>query len=122
MSALHHTGIGRTQKIIGYALSILASIMVFSSALFKFTGEVNIYLVLEKLGVQEYARPIALAEILIVLLYWIPPSSNLGFFLFCSYVGGITVAEMLMGDIPLPGLAIGAMVYVGTLLRKPTLL
>lgn len=122
MSALHDTGIGRTQKIVGYALSILASIMVFSSAIFKFTGDTNIYAVLKTLGVVEFARPIALAEILIVLLYWIPRTSNLGFFLFCSYVGAITVAEMLMGDIPLPGLAIGAMVYVGTLLRKPTLL
>lgn len=122
MSPLHHTNIGRTQKVIGYILSILASVMVFSSALFKFTGEVNIYLVLEKLGVQEYALPIGGAEMLIVLIYWIPRTSNLGFFLFCSYIGAITVAEMLMGDFPLPGLAIGGMIYLGTLLRKPALL
>jgi len=122
MPPLHHANIGRTQKLIGYTLSILASVMVFSSALFKFTGEANIYAVLERLGVQEYALSIGLAEMLIVLIYWIPRTSNLGFFLFCSYIGAITVAEMLMGDFPLPGLTIGGMIYLGTLLRKPTLL
>ncbi|MFT5990930.1 MAG: hypothetical protein ACI9K9_002394 [Neolewinella sp.] len=51
-----------------------------------------------------------------------PKTCNIGFFLFCSYCGGIIVGELILGDVPLPGLATGAMVYIGTLLRKPSLL
>lgn len=121
MPALHHADISRIQKFSAYTLSIIASLMVLSSAIFKFTGEPNIYNILETLGVAEHAVAIGLAEILIVALYWIPRSSNLGFFLFCSYIGAITVAEIIMGDFPLPGLTIGLMIYLGTLLRKPDL-
>jgi hypothetical protein len=69
----------------------------------------------------EHAILIGLIEIGCVLLYWIPKTSNIGFFLFCSYSGGIIVGELILGDVPLPGLAIGGMIYVGTLLRKPSL-
>ena len=65
---------------------------------------------------------IGLIEIFVVVLYWIPKTMNIGFFLFCSYAGGIVVGELIHGDVPLPGLVTGAMVYVGTLLRKPSLL
>lgn len=65
---------------------------------------------------------IGLIEIVCVVLYWIPRTSNVGFFLFCSYAGGIIVGELILGDVPLPGLAIGGMIYLGTLLRKPSLL
>lgn len=70
----------------------------------------------------EYAALIGVVEVACVVLYWIPKTSNLGFFLFCSYIGGIICGELLLGEAPLPGLTIGAMIYVGTLLRKPSLL
>ena len=122
MPALHETGISRPRKISGYALSILASVAVLGSGLLKFTANPDILVLLEQLGMAEHLIVIGIVEIAIVLVYWIPAVSNLGFFLFCSYVGGITVAELILGDVPLPGLAIGALVYVGTLLRKPSLL
>ena len=76
---------------------------------------------LERLGVAEHAVLIGLVEILCVVLYWIPRTSNIGFFLFCSYAGGIIVGELILGDIPIPGIVTAIMIYTGTMLRKPSL-
>jgi hypothetical protein len=121
MSTLHETGISKPRRIIGYLLSILASLAVFGSGITKFFPANEIHLLLDRLGMAEHAVMIGLIEIGVVLLYWIPKASNIGFFLFCSYAGGIIVGELILGDVPLPGLAIGGMIYVGTLLRKPSL-
>ena len=67
---------------------------------------------------------IGVLEIACVILYWIPKTSNIGFFLLCSYVGGIIVAETVMGYAhPLPWLGIGiaVLLYAGTMMRKPAL-
>lgn len=121
MSSLHEPGIGKSQRMIGYVLSILASLGVLVSGLLKFTPNAWAVEPLEKLGLLEYAVLIGVMEVLVVVLYWLPKTSNIGFFLFCSYVGGILVGELLMGEVPLPGITIGLLVYLGTLLRKPTL-
>lgn len=122
MSTLHEPGISKIRRIVGYLLSILASLAVFGSGVTKFFPNNEIHLLLEQLGMAEHAVVIGLIEMGVVVLYWIPRISNIGFFLFCSYAGGIVVGELILGDVPLPGLAIGGMVYVGTLLRKPSLL
>ena len=121
MSTLHDPGISKAQRTSGYLLSVLASFMVFVSGLLKFTQNTWAMEPLEKLGLSEHAILVGVIEILCALLYWIPKTSNIGFFLLCSYVGGIIVGELLMGEVPIPGLAIGVMIYLGTLLRKPSL-
>ena len=121
MATLHETGISKPRKIIGYLLSILPSLMVFMSGVVKFTQNATILVTLEKLGVEEHAVLIGVVEILCVILYWIPRTSNIGFFLFCSYAGGIIVGELVIGEIPMPGMVIGVMIYIGTMLRKPSL-
>ncbi|MCX8210624.1 MAG: hypothetical protein OTI34_06245 [Lewinella sp.] len=119
---LHENGINKTQRLVGYVLSILASLGIMGSGFIKFFPDTEIHLLLEKLNLAEHAVVIGLIEIGVVILYWIPKTCNIGFFLFCSYCGGIIVGELILGDVPLPGLATGAMVYIGTLLRKPSLL
>ncbi|WP_168797601.1 DoxX family protein [Neolewinella litorea] len=122
MLQLHDPGISQVRRAIGYLLSFLPSLAVLGSGMTKFWPDNEIHALLAQLGMGEYAIAIGLTEIACVLLYWIPRTSNLGFFLFCSYVGGITVAELILDQVPWPGLTIGAMIYAGTLLRKPSLL
>lgn len=122
MFELHENGISKPQRIMGYVLSLLPSLAVLGSGFTKFFSNTEIHILLERLGMAEHAVMIGLIEIGCVLLYWIPKTSNIGFFFFCSYIGGIIVGELILGDVPVPGLAIGAMIYVGTLLRKPSLL
>ena len=121
MFQLHDPGISKARRLTGYALSLLPSLAVLGSGVTKFFPGSDIHTLLEQLGMAEHAVVIGLIEIACVLLYWIPRTSNIGFYLFCSYIGGITVAELILGDFPWPGLTIGVMIYVGTLLRKPSL-
>jgi hypothetical protein len=122
MSYLHEASISKPRKIVGYALSILASIIVLLSGGFKFMQQPDTMALLDRLGMADQAFLIGAVEVLVAVCYWIPRASNLGFFLFCAYCGGIVVGELIMGDVPVPGLAIGAMVLTGTLLRKPSLM
>lgn len=122
MLKLHEEGISKSQRITGYILSLLPSLGIMGSGFMKFFPNTEIHVLLEQLGVAEHAVMIGLVEIFVVVLYWIPRTMNIGFFLFCSYAGGIVVGELIHGDVPLPGLVTGAMIYVGTLLRKPSLL
>ncbi|NJC24922.1 hypothetical protein [Neolewinella antarctica] len=122
MFAQHEKGISKTRRITGYVLSLLPALAVMGSGFTKFLPDNEIHALLEKLGMADYAVLIGIIEIGVVVLYAIPRTSNVGFFLFCSYVGAIIVGELVIGDVPLPGLTIGVMIYVGTLLRKPSLL
>ena len=121
MSNLHEPGISKPRRITGYVLSVLPSLMVLLSGFVKFSKNEMILENLERLGVAEHAVLIGLVEILCVVLYWIPRTSNIGFFLFCSYAGGIIVGELILGDIPIPGIVTAIMIYTGTMLRKPSL-
>ncbi len=122
MFALHENGISKTRRLFGYLLSVLPSLAVLGSGFMKFFPSAEIHLLLEKLGMADHAVLIGLIEIGCVALYWIPRTSNIGFFLFCSYIGAIITGEIILGDFPLPGLTIGVMIYVGTFLLKPSLL
>lgn len=121
MAELHEPGIGKSRKITGYLLSILPSLMVLFSGIVKFTGSAEVMESLEKIGVESHAVLIGLVELVCVVLYWIPRTSNIGFFLFCSYAGGIIVGELILGEVPLPGIVTAVMIYTGTMLRKPSL-
>jgi hypothetical protein len=44
---------------------------------------------------------------------------NIGFFLLASFGGGIIVAEIVTGEIPIAGILITTLFYAGTILRKP---
>ncbi|WP_116105101.1 hypothetical protein [Lewinella sp. IMCC34191] len=121
MFAIHEKGVPRTRRVAGYILAALPSLGVLISGITKFFPGTDIHLLLQALGMDDYAIPIGLIEIIVVVLYWIPRTSKLGFFLFCTYIGGILVAEIMLGDVPVPALAIGGMVYLGTFLLKPSL-
>ncbi len=119
MFTLHEAGIGKRQRILGYVLSLLPSLAVFGSGVAKFFPGHEIHALLAELGLGGQAVVIGLTEIGCVVLYWIPRTTNVGFFLFCSYIGAILVGELVLGQVPLPALAIGSMVYAGTYLRRP---
>jgi len=121
MFTLHEPGLGKIQRSTGYLMSLLASFVVLVSGLLKFVGNPWAMEPLEKLELAEHAVAVGAIELLCVLLYWIPRTSNIGFFLLCSYAGGIIVGEILMGEAPVPGVVIGLMLFLGTLLRKPSL-
>lgn len=122
MANLHETSISKGRKIAGYVLSILATIMLTISSIAKIVG---VEAMKENLGkipnIGDSVLAIGSMELLLLAIYWIPKTSNIGFFLLCSLGGGLIVTEMISGQVPIPGLIITTLIYVGTLLRKPSL-
>ena len=72
-------------------------------------------------NIGEITPFIGMLEIICVIIFWIPKISNIGFFLLCSYTGGIIVAEIVASHSPLPGIILAILIYIGTMLRKPSL-
>ena len=121
MPRYHESGLSKSRRGMGYVLSILATFAIFLSGLLKIFPVAQALEPLEKLGLASYAFEVGLAEVLLALLYWLPRTQRLGFFLLCSYIGAILLGEILMDEFPLPALLLGIMIYFGTYLRMPTL-
>jgi len=109
------------QRTVGYILSIMATTAIFFSGFLKFISLPQALEPLDKLDLASYALWVGIAEVGLVILYWLPSTSRLGFFLLCSYIGAIFLGEILMDEAPLPALLLGMMIYVGTYLRVPEL-
>jgi len=122
MTTLHEPQIGKTRKIIGYILTILPSLMIVFSGSNKILGAEWMVEAMNTIpNIGEITPFIGLLEIICVLIYWIPKAGNLGFFLLCSYTGGIIVAEIVANHSPMPGILLATFLYIGTVLRKPSI-
>jgi len=114
--------IGKTRKIAGYSISILVSAIIFMAAVSKLIGTEDMVKTMNSLpnfGNMMYF--IGALELILLTLYWVPKTSNLGFFLLCSFGGACILAEMVMGKVPMGGIMVSTFFYVGTMLRKPSL-
>ena len=65
---------------------------------------------------------VGVLELVLLVIYWIPKSMKMGFYLLQSFVGGIIVAEVVTGQVPFAGIAVATFLYAGTILRHPSLL
>lgn len=122
MTSLHETQISKARKIAGYTLSIIASFMLFMSGIMKIIGNEEMKINMAKvINFGDKLMLIGILEIIILILFWIPRTMNIGFFLLASFGGGIIVAEIVTGEMPFAGILVTTLFYVGTILRKPTL-
>ena len=123
MSRLHELEISKVRKVSGYLMSIIPSLMIAMSGVMKLVGSEEMKSNMNAIpNFGELLVFVGVLELVCLIFYWIPKTSNLGFFLLCSYVGGIIVAEMVAGGPPVPGIPVAILLYVGTFLRKPSLL
>lgn len=121
--SLHDASIGKTRKMVGYGISILVSLMIFMAGMAKLVGAEPILENMSKVtNFGDKILLVGLLELVILVIYWIPKTSNLGFFLMASFGGGIIVAEIVSGQPPVAGIAVTTLFYIGTFLRKPSLL
>lgn len=122
MNALHEPQISKTRKILGYILTILPSLMIAFSGSNKIIG--STWMVEAMSGIPhigELTPFIGALEITCVLIFWIPRLNHIGFFLLCSYTGGIIVAEIVANHTPMPGILLATFLYLGMTLRKPSI-
>ncbi|MEM9546525.1 MAG: hypothetical protein AAGA77_11170 [Bacteroidota bacterium] len=107
----------KTRKIIGWVLSALPVLAILGGSINKLSGNPELA---EKLPYIDLTV-LAIISLICVVTYLIPKTSNIGFFLLCSYYGGAIVGELAMGEFPLVGIVLSIFLYVGTMLRKPEL-
>lgn len=112
--------VNKTRKIIGWVLSVLPLVALSGAAFAKLTGNPEI---VEGLNSINITNPQLLGSIIVacMALYLIPKTSNIGFFLLCSYFGGVIVGQIAQGDSPMVGIGLATLLYLGTMLRKPEL-
>jgi hypothetical protein len=110
--------VNKTRKIIGWVLSAPPVFALLGGAFNKISNNPELA---EKLPYISSLPLLGILAIVCVATYLIPKTSNIGFFLMCSYFGGVIVGELAMGEFPLIGIALSVMLYVGTMLRKPEL-
>lgn len=122
MTSLHEVQISKARKIAGYSISVIPSLTIFMAGLMKIIGAAQVQANMAKItNFEDKTMMIGVLELLLVTLYWIPRTMNLGFWILASYGGGIIVAEIVAGGMPIPGIAVTSLFYIGTLLRKPSL-
>lgn len=113
--------IPRWRYYLGWAMSVFVSLGIVASGMGKIMQAKPLVESLSKINMQENIVTIGILEITCVIIYLIPKTSNIGFFLLCSYIGGIIVSEWAMGFAPTVGITLAIILYVGTMLRKPEL-
>lgn len=110
--------ISKTRNIIGWVLSALPLLALLGGGFNKISNNPELA---AKLPYIDNLPLLGIFSVSLVIIYLIPKTSNLGFFLLCSYFGGVIVGELAMGEFPLIGILLSICLYVGTMLKKPEL-
>ena len=123
MNDLHEPQISKIRKIAGYTLSILPSLIIGMAGVTKILGVEEMEHNFSNLpNWEDKIVFVGILELAILVLYWIPKTMNIGFFLMLGFMGGALFAEVILeGEMPMPAIVITTFFYLGTLLRKPSL-
>jgi len=111
--------VNKTRKIIGWVLSAIPILALTFASISKLMGAPEMVESSAKMNIN--AQLLGAVLLVCLVLYLFPKTSNIGFFLLCSYLGGVIVAEIIRGDMPTAGIVLSVLLYVGTMLRKPEL-
>jgi len=106
----------------GRGISILVSVVFLFSAFMKIKGGEEVSQGIAHLGLPESLMvPLSILEISCVVIYLVPATSVLGAILLTGYIGGAICTHLRVGDIFVPQIAIGMLVWLGLYLREARL-
>ncbi|MEO1517185.1 MAG: DoxX family protein [Bacteroidota bacterium] len=113
------TTVNKTRNTIGMVISGIVVLAMLASTGNKLIGGEGVTAFLTERGLGGKVLIIGIIELLCVIAFVIPKTNNIGFFLLTSYLGGAIVTELSAGEMPVPGVALNTLLWVGTYLRKP---
>jgi hypothetical protein len=106
----------------GRILTGIVNMILVGSSIAKIAGVPKMVEGLTHAGIPQAAiLPIAVLELLCLLLYWIPSTTVLATFLLTGYFGGATVTHIIGGESILPPLIVGLIIWAGAYFRVPEL-
>jgi hypothetical protein len=113
----------KTQRIIGWVLSgLIAAFLLFGAAdkLISLIPAESKQETLTHIGwQQETLKIIGGIEVAIAALFLIPRTGFLGAILLTGYMGGAIATHVRVGDLPIPQVILGVLVWVALGLRQP---
>ena len=111
----------KTRNILSLVLMGIPSLMMIASAIAKLAQAAPVVETLSKLHLGDKVLAIGVLELVCVVIYLIPRTMNIGFFLICSYWGGAIAADLTGGYINPTPVVILILFWVATWFRKPQL-
>ena len=104
---------GRVVKV-GWAISILVSLMFVFSATMKLMGGPELAKGMEHLQLAKIPiTPLSILELTCVAVYLIPPTSVLGAILLTGYLGGAILTHWRVGDMFVVHIVLGMLIWLG---------
>ncbi len=88
----------KTKNIVSIVVGALPAAMVLMSAIMKLTANPELVASMSKGGFGPYIPVFGTIEIISLILFFIPKTKKLGFYLLCSYLGGACAVELSMGS------------------------
>jgi hypothetical protein len=111
----------KTTRIISIVLMAIPSLMLVMSSVMKMIGSKEMVESLNKAGMGNYNLfLLGLIELSSVVLFWIPKTRNIGFFLICSYLGGALAIEVASGRMPTAAILL-TIIWIAAFLRDRSL-
>jgi len=113
---------GKAVRVVGWVLSVLASLLFVFSAFLKLKGGPDLDQGMAHLGLPaSMVKPLAILELTCLAIYLIPPTAVLGAILLAGYIGGTIVTHWRSGDPFIVNIVLGLVVWLGLYLREPRL-
>jgi hypothetical protein len=119
-NAVH--GSPKWMTIVGWVLTVIATLMLLMSAAFKFLKVPDAVTGMQKFGWDESKLLLlGILEIGSLLIYLFPKTAVLGAIILAGYLGGATATHYRVGDVIWGPIMVGIFVWVGLWLREPRL-
>ena len=107
-----------TKERIGMILWGIAGLALLASGVFKLIQAEEVVALF-----GDNTLYLGIIEVLAVIAMFVPATRKLGFFLCASYLGGVIATEWVnFGDVPIPGIALSTLLYLGINLYDPSLM
>ncbi|PLK43167.1 MULTISPECIES: DoxX family protein [unclassified Emticicia] len=91
----------KTKKILSIIFLAIPSLLLLMSGVMKISGAEQVVTGLTKGGFGPYITAFGVAEIIFVILLWIPKTYKVGFYFILSYLGGAAAVELAGGQNPI---------------------
>ncbi|WP_259014243.1 hypothetical protein [Emticicia fluvialis] len=107
----------KTKKILSIIFLAIPSFMLLVSGIMKITGAEQVVTALAKAGLGSYITAFGIAEVIFVILLWIPKTYKVGFYFILSYLGGAASIELAEGNNPI-AFGLIALAWIGFFLKS----
>jgi hypothetical protein len=111
----------KTNKILKWAASILAAMIIAAGAFMKLTDQPQLVDVFSKTGLLPYMKLLGAAELVFVSLFLWSRTIRVGFFLLTGYFGGAMAVELSQHVFFIMPAVILAIVWLAAWLRDRAL-